>query len=200
MFFSKQNVGFWFINSMPTLSTRLAVALVTFTAGVAVTLIWVSNHFRSVNPPRVLEASDTRRDEEKFSLEGWKEVEVKSKLTLELPQDMLATELIGDSDSYREAYSNKDINITIVYGEHPSCETARHLRERPTYHESNVDIDGRKAKLGIDRYNQPEPISARLCFLDPDAGGRKLSMLAFCKDDRALKTVERIFASIKFRD
>lgn len=120
MFFSKQNVGFWFINSMPTLSTRLAVALVTFTAGVAVTLIWVSNHFRSVNPPRVLEASDTRRDEEKFSLEGWKEVEVKSKLTLELPQDMLATELIGDSDSYREAYSNKDINITIVYGEHPS--------------------------------------------------------------------------------
>ena len=71
-----------------TLSTRLAVALLTFIAGVAVTLVWVSNRFRSVNRPRVSEASDTRRDEEKFSLEGWKEVEVKSKLTFQLPQDM----------------------------------------------------------------------------------------------------------------
>lgn len=169
-----------------TLSTRFAVALLTFAVGVAVTLLWVTTRFVSLNPARVLDVSDTQRDGQKFSLEGWKEIDVKNKFTVQLPHDMQPSELVGDSDSHREAYSNQGINITIVYGEHPSCETARHLLDRPTYHESVIDIDGRKAKLGIDRYYQPQPINAHLCFLNSDDGGMRLSMVAFCRDDRAI--------------
>jgi hypothetical protein len=181
------------------LSTRFAVALLTFTAGIGVTLLWIATRSPTVNAPQVLKVTDTRSDEEQSSLEGWKEVEVKSKLTVQLPEDMQTAELIGDSYSHREAYSNREINITIVYGEHPSCETASHLLERSTYKESIIEVDGKKAKLGIDRYYQPEPIQVHLCFLNSDHEGSRLSILAFCRDDSALKTVQRVFASIKFK-
>ena len=198
-------------------STHLLVALVTFAVGVAVTLLWVVPYFRTASTPGALKVADTPKDEGTPLPGGWKQLKVKNKVTIRLPQDMETSELIGDSFAYREAYSNQDLNITIVYGEmfppdifpqrrsrrgtsFDPCETVHLLLERPNYHESVIDIDGRKAKLGIDRSYQDRYIIAHLCFLKSEENATPLSIIAYCRDDRALETAQQIFTSIKFKD
>ena len=181
------------------LSTRLFVSLVTFTAGVAVTLLWVVPRFQSVHSPSALKGYDTLKDEEVSVPDGWKKLEIKNKVAMRLPQDMKPTKLIGDSFNYREAYNNQDTHLTIVYGEPTPCDTPRFLLERPSYSESVIDIDGRKAKLSIDGFYRPKFIIARLCFLDTDDHAMQLGAVAYCKDDRALETAQKIFTSIKFK-
>ncbi len=194
-------------------STGLLVALFTFTTGVAVTMLWVVPHFRTGKTQSALRVSDALKHDEISLPDGWKNLEIKNKVFLRLPQDMEPTELPGDSFRYREAYSNRHIHITIVgdvlvpesddklrkrrvY----SCDTPDYLLVRPTYHESVIEIDGRKAKLGIDRNQVPEGIIARLCFPTADDNAFELLVAANCKDDRALETAQQIFASIRFKD
>src|SRR5215216_5075947 len=62
------------------------------------------------------------------------------------------------------------------------------------------EINGKKAKIGIDRYYQPKPINAYVCFLDTNASAMQLRALVFCKDERALETAQTIFKSIRFKD
>jgi hypothetical protein len=143
----------------------------------------------------------------------WKILDVKNKVTIRVPPDMQPSELIGDSFAYREAYRNRNIEITIAYdARHPPvrpdqtgdlfdpCETQKSLREEPTYDESVVDIDGRKAKLRIDRYHKPKFILANVCFLNPPDPSEQLIVLAHCKDEHALETAQQIFNSIRFKD
>lgn len=181
------------------IAIRLFVALATFTAGVAVTVLWVAPHFRSASTPSPREVSHTLINEDLPLPDGWKKQEVKDRVVLWLPQDMKPAKLIGDSLNYREAYNNQDIYFAVVYGEPAPCDTPNFLLERPTYSESVVDIDGRKAKLGIDGFNRPKFISANLCFLDADNYAMQLGAVAYCKDDSALKTARQIFTSIKFK-
>lgn len=181
------------------IATRLSVALATFTAGVAVTVLWVAPHFRSASTPSPVEVSRSLKNEDTPLPDGWKELEVKDRVVLWLPQDMKPAKLIGDSLNYREAYNNRDIYLAVVYGEPTPCDTPSFLLERPTYSESVVDINGRKAKLGIDDFYRPKFISARLCFLGADDRAMQLGAVAYCKDDSALKAVRQIFTSIKFK-
>ena len=125
---------------------------------------------------------------------------------------MQSGELIGDSFAHREAYRNRDVNVTIAYGatrpvgpnqdgqRTTSCVTPQYLLEESTYHESVVEIDGKKAKLGINRHNQPEFILASLCFLNLADDSQPLVLLAQCKDDGALEVAQQIFKSIRFID
>lgn len=182
------------------LTPKLFVALLTFIIGVGVALLWVALHFRSLRTPSVLEVPNSTKIEEVSSPEGWRTLVVEGKVTLQVPPDMRPSELIGDSLSHREAYSNRDINITIIYGEPDPCDTPRHLLERPTYHESIVDIGGRNALIGIDRYYQPKAIITSVCLLNTDDSVMQLRALVFCKDDRALETAQTIFKSIRFKD
>jgi len=182
------------------LTPRLVIALLTFATGVALTLLWVASRFRPVITPRVPEASDTSKSGEVSLPEGWKTLEIKGAVVLQVPSDMEPSRLIGDSPSHREAYSNKDINITIVYGDPDPCVTPPFLLERTSYHEFVVDIYGKKAKLGIDRFYQPEHIRVHLCFLNLDDKGMQLRALVFCKDERALEITQMIFNSIRFKD
>lgn len=181
------------------IATRVFVALATFTAGVAATVLWVASHYRSTDTPRPVEVSHTLKNEEVPLPDGWKELEVKERVVLWLPQDMKPAPLIGDSLNHREAYNNQDIYFAVVYGEPTPCDTPSFLLERSSYSESVVDINGRKAKLGIDGFYRPKFISARLCFLDADEHAMQLGAMAYCKDDSALKVVRRIFTSIKFK-
>jgi hypothetical protein len=118
--------------------------------------------------------------------------------------------LEGDSIVYREAYRNRDISIVIGYGEIVTsrnegdrplnpCETTRSLLGQPTYRESIVDVDGRRAKLWVDRSNQPEFTTAGICF-PPDDQSVLLTVRAEYENDRALEIAHQIFTSIRFKD
>lgn len=187
------------------LSTRLGVALLTFTVSVAVGLLWATPYFRNGGAPGGVEIPDSLEHTEQSSPkvasmpEGWKSLDVKGKLTLRLPQDMWPSALMGDSLNHREAYSNRDLNVTVIYGEYAPC-APRHVPDRPSYRESIIDVGGRKAKLGIDRNYQPDHIIANVCFLKADAASMRLNVVAFCRDDRALETAQQIFSSIRFKD
>jgi len=190
-------------------SIRFLVALLTFAIGVIVVLLWVVPRSRTVNIPPAPMVSDTLRDEEISLPEGWMRLDIRGKVTMGVPQDMEPTEPEGDSIAYREAYRNQEIDIVIVYGEivprrnegdrpFDAC-ISRSPIERPTRRESIIDIDGRRAKLSIDRTYQPEFTTARVCF-PPNDQGIQLIVVVDCKNDRALETAQQIFTSIRFKD
>jgi hypothetical protein len=139
--------------------------------------------------------------------EGWIEVIIKNKVALKIPPDMKKSGLVGDSEAYREAYKNSKIGLAIVYGsgfprskpEHlDKCENPD-LIDNPAYQESDLEIDGRKAKLGIDRQYQAKFLNTIICF--PKTETREaLRVVAFCDDEPALQTAMQIFKSIKFKD
>jgi hypothetical protein len=192
------------------LSIRLLVLLVIFAIGVTVMLLCAARSFRTVPTAGALKASDALRGEQVAVPEEWKKFDIKNRVTIRLPQDMKPSELIGDSYAYREAYSNRDIEITIAYGavrpprlnqkgdQFDPCETRQSRLQEPTYHESVIELDGRKAKLRIDRYHQPKFILADVCFLNPPDRSEQLIVLAFCKNEHALETAQQIFNSIRF--
>lgn len=198
-------------------SLRLLAALLTFTVGVAMTLLWVVPRFRTADvsdAPKFSEtsekASETSKGEELSLPAGWKQLEIKSTLTLRLPEDMKSAQLIGDSFAYREAYGNQKIYLVISYGPvlprrneldrpYDACDAPRPRREELTYRESVIDVNGRKAKLHIDYPPRPEPIAANVCF-PLDDRGVQLIVAAFCKDEAALQAARQIFASVRFKD
>lgn len=195
---------------MKKVSIRLLVALLTFVIGVTITLLWVVPHLRTVNTPAAPKIPETVRDEGIPLPDGWKELEIKNAVTLRQPQDMKPAELVGDSFAYREAYSNQEIYIVVSYGEvlprrhehdrpFDACDTSASLLEEPTHHESAVEINGRKAKLRIDRRLNPEYFIANVCY-PPDDKGTQLIVIASGKDNRAWKTAQQIFSSVRFMD
>jgi hypothetical protein len=167
----------------------------------------------NASPREALKVADVQPKQGVTQPKGWKKLDIENRVTLRLPQDMKPSELIGDSFAYREAYRNRNIEITIAYGAvrplpRPEqrvdlvdpCETSKSLREEPTYQESVVEIDGRKANLRIDRAYQPKFILANVCFLNPPDRSEQLIVLAYCKDEHALETAQQIFNSIKFTE
>ena len=168
--------------------------------------------FRSVSTASVLKASDALKEQQVAVPDAWRKLDILDRVTLRLPEDMKPSELIGDSFAYREAYRNHNIDITISYGSaHPArpnlrsepidpCVTPQNLLQESTYHESVLDIAGKKAKLSINRHYQPEFIMAKLCFLNPEDKSHQLILWAQCKDDLALNTARQIFNSIIFKD
>lgn len=191
-------------------SLRLIIALLTFAIGVATTLLWVVPRFRSAPDPDSPKAAEAPMAAEKSPPEGWKELAIKNEISIQLPEDMKPAELIGDSYTYREAYHNQGIYIVISYGEfmprrsqhdNPfnACDAPPAIQNDRTYHESLMDIEGRKAKFVIHDNNGRGSIVTSVCF-PPNDKGVQLIVAAFCKDDPAAQVAREIFASIRFDD
>lgn len=193
-------------------SIRLLVLPVISAIGITVMLLWTARPFETVSTAGTLKASHALRNQQVAVPADWKQLDIKNRITIRLPPDMKPSELIGDSFAYREAYKNRDIGITIAYGAvRPSrpnqkgdlfepCETRPPRLEESTYHESVIEIDGRRAKLRIDRHHQPEFILADVCFLNPPDRSEQVIVMAFCKNDNALQTAQQVFNSIRFKD
>jgi len=177
------------------------LALITLPTGV-----FVVNAFRS-NSSIVMNAGKQKPTVPS----DWIMIEIQKEVSLFIPSDMKRGRLIGDSPAYRESYINPDLQITISYGSlvptvvnqsdgrFEQCQTPASLAKEPTYSETLVDIDGTKAKVGINRYHQPNYIIANVCFGKVD--GRKLLRIAAdCKGERGLAVAQQIFSSIKFKD
>jgi hypothetical protein len=181
-------------------SNGFLVAMLTFTVGVAITLAWLTMYRQPTVTQKATDAPITLINEEPPLPTGWKNLVVKNRVTLNIPQDMKPAELIGDSPNYREAYNNREIYLAVMYGEFIPCDTPHFLLESPRYHESVIEIDGKKARLGVDSFYRPEFVNARLCFLDADDSGMQLNIAASCKHEQALQNARRIFTSIRFTD
>lgn len=191
-------------------SIRFLAGLLAFAISVLITLVVIFLLGRSVSTRQASQVTDRHPNQEVTYPEGWKELNIKGRVTMGLPQDMKPAELLGDSFAYREAYGNRELYLIVVYGEispnrdkrglpFDACETPSSLLNQPTYQESVIDIDGRKGRLGIDRHLQSEYVIANLC-LHPDEKGVQLILSVNCKDDRALQTARQIFTSIRFKE
>lgn len=131
--------------------------------------------------------------------DGWKRIDVQGAVRLSIPPDMKPTELLGDSDVYREAYRNDAINMEIAYGDFDACTTDEDSMKSTTYTESFLEIKGKKAKLGIDRKYEPRLTIATLCFPPLVDKGPQLHISAMCNGKEALAVAEKIFASVEIK-
>jgi hypothetical protein len=185
---------------MKKLTLRLFIALLTFVIGVTSALAWVFFRIHLRNTVEHTEPSVVLRSEPTTAPPvRWKRVEVEGKANLYIPQDMMTGTPLGDSDDYRSVYQNANMRITIIYGKSNSCATSEVLAERSSYPESFVEVDGRKARLGVDGFYKPGVI-AYFCVPPEDRISAQLEVNIMCKDDHALEQARRVFASIEFKN
>jgi len=189
----------------------LIIALLVTSVGAMTTVVAIVRHQRGLNKSITVVAAATPEPQHSILPANWRNLDIKNRIGLWLPQNMKNVEPMGDAYAYREAYSNKDINLTIVYGPvhfvkpdeadpFDKCETPRSLLENPVYHESEIVIDGKRARLGIDRKHQPDFINAIVCFPTISDKDVPFRVVAYCKDDGALQIAQQIFESITFKD
>lgn len=192
------------------LTIRLAVALLTFSTSVALTILWILPSYRSVINPTVPTSSELQKRQETPVPDSWKQLRVQESVTMRIPQNMESVEPFGDHLLHVEAYGNEDVAIMIFYDprvgnfitesqkrELDSCEWGQSVREHPLYRESTTEIDGKKAIIGISR-PEPERIVTAICFPVAENVKVPLRIVAHCSDDRGLETAQRIFRSVTF--
>lgn len=190
-------------------STRLLAGVITFFIGVVVTLLWVIPRVPIKQSQEVL-MTPTRI--EVVLPDGWEKLDFDNQVVVMLPPDMKPAKLLGDNARYTEAYSNREIHVTMIGDRSDpdfkdklrnaklySCDWPEFLTKHPTYTESLVEIDGRQARLGIARGKEFGGISARICFPGADGDAFDLLIAALCRDDRALVTARQIFSSVRFK-
>ena len=194
------------------LSTRLVVALATFTIGVVLTMVWVVPRLPTNRRPHEPVALSVPTPNEMAVPDGWEDLDFNNKVRITLLRGMKRAE-VGEQLRYARAYRNDDIYISIMDGEvlfpdledevrkrkFYSCDSPEFVTKHASYKESLIEIDGRKAKLGIARGEELGGITARLCFPGADDKSFALLVAANCKDDRAFAIARQIFSSIKFK-
>ena len=180
--------------------------IISFITILACTLRWdVFTHPRSFSDNTVTSAVQAQ------STVAKKRFEVRG-ASLMIPDDMESIEPFGDDVRYREAFRNADFSITIATDllspellkesqkqSLLSCETPRSVAENPFYHESSIQIDGRKAKLGVTKAASARQLNADLCFPSSGDSSYPLRIFAICKDERALEMALQVFRSITFK-
>jgi len=152
-------------------------------------------------------ASSLAKQKPRSSAE-WKEIQIKDKVVIRIPQTMKMVEPLGDALWYREAYSNKNIGLAISYGDVlipdaklpdslTLCDTAALQRDEPTLTVSAATIDGRQAKLQLRRGRGF--VFAAVCFAKAPDNPIPLFVGAYCKNEQAVDIAQEIFKSIKFK-
>jgi hypothetical protein len=198
---------------MPTNNARVStglIALSTLGTGFLIVLVFgLRPSLLNTRAQRSAVSEIDQKREARINAE-WKRLNIKGAVALQIPQDMAAAELFGDSFAYREAYRNRDIYLTIVYGEisprhhdqglsYDACDRPAWIRNQHSYQESVIEVAGTKAKLAIDRHLEPKQVIADLCF-PPDSERNQLILVAYCTDERAVATARQIFSSVSFID
>lgn len=187
------------------------MAVITFAIGVALTILWVVPSVRIEKIPAEVAASNLPTQQQTVLPDGWRRLEFDNKVFIMLPPDLQSKEPFGDSRRYREVYANKQLHLEIfghVMILVPNdelrkrrafpCERPETVQKDPAYSESVIEIDGRRAKLGI-THTSDRGIGATLCFPNADDSVFDLLFAAHCEDEQALATARQIFSSIRFK-
>ena len=186
---------------------RVLVALTTFSASVALTLLWIVPKVTQVTtaPSNVTSKTNSAQLHN-----GWILVKLRDGVTLKVPDDMQPIEPFGDDVRYREAYRNNEFSLTIAQDlltpkaapeldtkQLFSCQMDHPASNNTGYEELPVEIDKRHARLRINRSSPSGPIFAELCV--PRENLRApLRIAAICKDEKALETAQLVFRSVTF--
>lgn len=194
------------------LSTRLLVAIVTFSIGVAVTMWWVVPRFSTEETVTIPIADIAPNRQDTLLRKEWKKIHFYHRLELMVPGDMKEDEIWADRIHYTKAFKNEEIRIEIIgdtfnpdvreklrQGNFQLCKRPETITNHPTYKESLLEIDGRQAQLGIARGEEFGGIGATVCFPAPGDPAHEFMIAARCKDDHALAIGMEIFNSITFR-
>lgn len=175
---------------MRKLNIRLAVALVTFLAGVSSFLLWHMPYRVEEIPALQLKPGIP---------EGWQKVEVNNRASFYLPPDMKSVMTCGlhSENSGGDILEAHDFGIIYGYGENISCPDLLDFSDKATLQTSNVTIHGQGAMFSSWIKNDYHRI--RLCFSDIGDGKTSLNLLVSYRDKRGLDVARQIFNSVEFR-
>lgn len=194
------------------LTTTVWIGAITFGMGVVLTTWWVAPFDRMKKTPGQGIAPNLPTTQQQIVIpDDWRRLEFDNKIFVMLPPDLQSKEPFGDSLRYREVYANKQLHLEI-YGHvlilAPNdelrkkkafpCERPDNVQKGSAYSESDIEIDGRRAKLEI-THTTDRGIGATLCFPNADDSVFDLLFAVNCKDEQALATARQIFSSIRFK-
>jgi hypothetical protein len=157
-------------------------------------------------------SSEFKKQQETRVPDSWKQLRIQEQVVVRVPPDMRSVEPFADHVLRVEAYGNKDLAIMIFYDPRvadfisesqkrqlDSCERDQFLLEHPTYRESTIEVDGKKAIIGITRATPGRSVTG-ICFPVAENVKVPLRIVAFCSDDRGVETAQQIFRSITFTE
>ena len=129
----------------------------------------------------------------------WKRVEVADKFVFYMPADMKTTEPIGDYYGPHVDYANRQLMWNYQYASVDLCRSIEWMSKDPTHRETELYIDGKKAKVDTWTATSTGHYYITACLSDIDGLGTHLHLGAVSKEQPALEVARQIFSSIQFR-
>jgi hypothetical protein len=195
---------------MRKLTTRFAIALLTFSVGMV-----IASYLTTRRPPQAKDVQPptpaaTEIKMAPDALEGWQKLDVEGKFSFYLPPDM--TEVrppnIPEADRvFRRGSTPEDefLYLYYTYGRRASCDKDSDFSHKEISIKSEVVIGGKRAKLNIWQADPNEGTFSfsrlpemTLCFPDVDRGTAKLYLYTGATDLKSLEVAKQIFNSIEF--
>jgi hypothetical protein len=193
---------------MKRVTFRLAITLLTFLIGVAITGLLAVHPFRPTEKlpadiPAVTELQVKPRPPE-----GWKKIDVKNVFSFYVPPDMKEETTIGCPFGDREIYGNQSLQVSydyvskglMEYGYRGrlTCEFfERSPTEQTTRRISVVEVGGRSARQIFWPPGELKHSHISLCFILGD--GALLKFGAGSGDERGMDVAKQVIDSIEFR-
>lgn len=146
-------------------------------------------------------ASPTPQTEPRSAVQkDWKRVEVADKFVVYMPSDMeTSDELEADYYGAYANYENNEFLWGYQYASADLCAPVDWLLKDPTHRESELDIDGKRAKVDTWTSAKTGQYFVTACLSDIDGHGTRLHLSALSKKEQAINVAREIFASIQFR-
>ena len=195
---------------MRKLTTRLAIALLTFSIGIVSANLWITRRARQteeVLPPAPAVAEPPIMEDVS---EGWRKVDVEGKFSFYLPPNM--EEVLPpnhpEADRVfrrRKTAEDEFLYLYYAYGRQGSCDRDANLSSAGVSQKSEVVISGKRAMLNIWQpelgrldFSLSQLPKMKLCFPDVGRGKAKLYLYTTARDLKSLEVAKQIFNSIEF--
>ena len=195
---------------MQKITTRLAITLLTFSAGVAATSLWPS---RCPTPAEEASAPVPVATEAKIAPGArgeWKRVNIGAKVSFSLPpgmKELPPAYLHGVDRAYMriEPAQHRVLYLNYTYGRRVTCDSDADSPNKEISQKSEVIVGGKKARLNIwqtERAKYEASFSTfpemTLCYPNHDRGKMGLHLRAIAIDIEGLEAARQIFDTIEF--
>ena len=195
---------------MRKMTTRLAIALLTFSFGIVTAGLWASLRFRQTEEVSTLKSTVTEARMVLDDLDGWKKIDVEGKFSFYLPPNMeeMTPPNIPEADRVfrrRKTSEDESLYLYYTYGRRASCDKDADFSNKEISQKSEIVIGGKRAKLNVWQTERAKYFSnlsllpeMTLCFPDVGQSKGKLYLYTSARNLEALEVARQIFNSIKF--
>jgi hypothetical protein len=195
---------------MQKVTTRLAITLLTFSAGVAATGLWAPRRPTPAEEASAPVPVATEAEIAPSAPGAWKRVDIGAKVSFSLPPGMKELPpdyLHGVDRAYItvEPAQRRILYLNYTYGRQAACDSDADFPNKEISQKSEVIIGGKKARLNIwqtERAKYEASFSTfpemTLCFPNLGRGKTGLHLRAIAMDPEGLEAARQIFDTIEF--